>query len=167
MPHFQIREARFDTGEHYPFLMRDGEPMFYPCVYTTCMLRGRNLAYNTPLRRHQNSIKQLYTWASISKIDVESRTRTGAFFEEREIDAIVRACRAPYETLVKLLEERKPKAPQRRQSGELSAEGATRPGGSYRTHGGDSSPRHPRLSRLVGFGHDAPDVQRLRILCRF
>lgn len=110
MPHFQIREARFDTGEHYPFLMRDGEPMFYPCVYTTCMLRGRNLAYNT-LARHQNSIKQLYTWASISKIDVESRTRTGAFFEEREIDAIVRACRAPYETLVKLLEERKPKAP--------------------------------------------------------
>lgn len=113
MPHLQVRQIRFDNGERYPVLQQDCMPMFFPCVYVTSMLRVRNLAYAT-LLRHLQSIKQLYAWAAGSaagsQIDIEARIRRGEFFEEHEIDAIVRACRAPYQELVKLRKAPKPKA---------------------------------------------------------
>lgn len=89
---YRIRTVRFGTGERLPMLVRrsDGLPLFMPTVYSTTMLRQRNLASNT-IRQALRSLMVLYLLADERGYDVEARIRDGEFLSLGDITALVTA----------------------------------------------------------------------------
>ena len=89
----KIRTIVREDGERLPLIVDEaGIPLFGVTVYTTTMLRTRNLAVNS-IKAHLRAICHLERFLEGHGIDLQQRFSEGRIFSPPEIDALAQDCR--------------------------------------------------------------------------
>ena len=95
---YQVRTLTISSGERLPLLVNalDGQPLYWPTIYSLTELRARNRASNT-ISHSLRSILFFHLFLDLRQIDLYARIQAGQLLALSEIEDLVRLSRLPVE----------------------------------------------------------------------
>ena len=107
----RIRTIVREDGERLPLIVDEsGIPLIHVTVYTTTMLRARNLAVNS-IKAHLRAICHFERFLDEHGIDLQQRFSEARLLSMAEVDALVRDCRLSSAALDKQTKQPVPTGP--------------------------------------------------------